>query len=173
MDGSRHERVALIGATYVIGFVTAFIAFGVTQLEDAVEFVYIPTTTQSAALIAATPSASAASIELMNDGLYYKAGTSEILIASITDGSGEDGIAAAIVQYELSPDGAWVYFCEQPSADSDSCKPFVYSVQNDVVVPLTQAGERIALPNKESALVWGKTGVSIIGDITIDALPAL
>lgn len=34
MTGTRHEKVAIIILTYVIGFVTAYILFGATQYES-------------------------------------------------------------------------------------------------------------------------------------------
>ena len=172
MEGSRHERVALIGATYVIGFVTAFNGFGVSQLEDTVDFVYVPTGAQSAALGHSAKLAPTSLIALREEGLYYQtsANSKGLLISAITEAGGDDGVAVAITQYELSPNEAFVYFCEQPTTLSDSCKPFVYSTKNDVVIPLTQNGQRIGVPNKPALLLWDEAGLVAIGDVVIDSI---
>ena len=50
MEGTRNERVIMVMAAYVIGFTTAFIAFGLNQMEESVHLVYVANTpaTQSA-----------------------------------------------------------------------------------------------------------------------------
>ncbi len=102
MEGSRHERVALVVATYVIGFVTAFIAFGVTQLEDSVTFVYVPQAAQTAAIADAMPAATASVdspvVSLRPEGLYLVRGAEEGLISAVTAEGGDDGLAVAITQ---------------------------------------------------------------------------
>ncbi len=177
MEGSRHERVALVVATYVIGFVTAFIAFGVTQLEDSVTFVYVPQAAQTAAIADAMPAATASVdspvVSLRPEGLYLVRGAEEGLISAVTAEGGDDGLAVAITQYELSPDGSFVYFCEQSVASIDACVPFIYSLSNDVVIPVTQAGERVAFLTSAQELVWNEAGLVSVGGEVVDPIPQL
>ena len=42
LEGHRHEKVVLIITSYVIGFTTAFIAFGINQLLETEDVVSAP-----------------------------------------------------------------------------------------------------------------------------------
>ncbi len=183
MEGTQYERAVTVLASYIIGFVTAFIAFGVTQLDTEVKFVAAPKATQSAAVVTATnaapaaavvPTAPAAAAEAVvmetEVGLVYVANGVETLLSLFDAAGGTDGIHAAITQYELSPDGQFVYFCEQGSLESAACTPFLYDVTSEVVYPLTQGGARIALDAEVAQLNWSANGLLSVGATGVDAI---
>ncbi len=175
MEGTRNERVIMVLAAYAIGFTTAFIAFGVTQIEDSIQFVYVPSTSQTANAISAAqaePHASDGALVLNEVGLLYSDGETEVLLSTNTVQNGEDGFHAAMIDYTLSPNAKFVYFCEQPLPTSDSCKPFVYDVARELVFPALSNGLRIALPLVAQDLMWTETGLSAVGKTAIDSLPA-
>lgn len=175
IEGTRNERVIMVLAAYAIGFTTAFIAFGVTQIEDKIQFVYVPTASQTASVVGAVSEDAApadGTLVLNEVGLVYKDGETEELLSANTMQNGDDGFHAALIDYALSPDQQFVYFCEQPLPTSESCKPFVYSAAAKLVFPVLQNKERIALPLQQQNLTWGEGGLEAVGDATIDALPS-
>ncbi len=174
IEGTRNERVIMVLAAYAIGFTTAFIAFGVTQIEDKVQFVYVPAGDQMASVVSAVGQDSLPAHEKLvaNEvGLTYKDGEIEELLSANIVRDGEDGFHAALIDYALSPDERFVYFCEQPLPASDACKPFVYDAAQKMVFPVLQNGERIALPLTQQSLTWGKSGLSTVGTVSVDTLP--
>jgi hypothetical protein len=175
MEGTRHERVVTVLSAYLIGFTTAFIAFGVTQIENRVDFVYVPTPGQTAAVMNAVPTAiehSEVTVAYVNEtGLMYNGHNGEVLISAYAEDSQEDGMHQSIFEFSMSPDGKYLYFCEVPSADMDACKPFVYVVAAEAVYPVTEGGERIALPLAATTLTWDDFGLTAISGLKVDQNP--
>lgn len=180
MEGTRHERIIMVAAAYVIGFTTAFIAFGLSNSSSPLEVASVPTPPQTAAVIDAVPTIpepkqdpTEPTMSLQADGLHIVDANGDVLVSALgTDVTmGEDGFPAAIFQYDLSPDGHFAYFCEQATPDAVNCKPFVYDLQNQVVFPLKEGGERIVLELTEANVTWGDGGVVALGPVTVDPLP--
>ncbi len=177
MEGTRHERVLTVLSAYLIGFTTAFIAFGVTQIEDSVNFVYVPVPTQTAAVVdaveepAPAPVASDLVAYLTEDGLVYAKDGAETLVSAYAEDADMDGVHHSIFEFGLSPDENFLYFCEVPTSEAEACKPFVYSAAADAVYPVTEAGDRIALPLSATELSWGTDGLAAISGLTVDASP--
>lgn len=173
IDGSRHERAALVGTAYIIGFVTAFIGYGVSNLSTPTMPVESGSE-MSAALLKAVPASGGAMVEERTEGLYIVNGEKETLLsvneASTDSVVAQDGVYARLSKYELSPDGRYVYFCEQPSANSDSCAPYVYSVEKDVVYPVTQDGNRIGVASDRHEVVWTRNGLVSIEGVLVDVI---
>ena len=161
MEGTRNERVAILLIAYVIGFITAYIAFGVIQLEDSVKF-----SNQSASVISAqrqTVDVTSVFVALDKEGLVLIKNDERTLL-SITDEGAllSDGVHTSILEYALSPDKSQVYFCELPSDDSKSCRPYIYSIVDEVVYPVTIKGERVAFEAKNHTVAWSEEGELII-----------
>lgn len=177
MEGTRHERVVTVLSAYIIGFTTAFIAFGVTQIEEAVNFVYVPVPSQTAAVIDALPAddqpaaLSNQPVYLTEAGLVYNDNGSETLISAFGESGDIDGVHQSIFEFSLSPDGQFLYFCEVPAAAVEACKPFVYDTNEGAVYPVTEGGERIALPLTATELTWDKTGLVAISGLAVDPNP--
>jgi len=178
MEGTRNERVIMVMAAYVIGFTTAFIAFGLNQMEESVHLVYVANTpaTQSAAVAAATSfpaDATSVSVYIDESGLVYeKGGVSRVISSYDVDASGEDGYHQSIFEFQVSSDGSTVYFCEIPNQMSDACKPFLYDSVEDVTYPLTIAGERIAVSLQPAELEWVDYQVTSLNGDLIDPVPS-
>jgi len=206
MEGTRHERVGLVTTSYIIGFVTAFIGFGVavewsgpktilTAVEPAtlsgsvivsrgveVEPNAILSAIESSDLLGSVIVSQGAETDMVQDDSTAVNLTSEGLILTTTDeevllsaarsttDTAMDGVHANIPMFEISPNGQYVYFCEQPLSDVDSCKPFVYSLATATVYPITQNRQRIALPATSHTISWNMAQISIDG-MLIDQLP--
>ncbi len=171
MEGTRNERATIVLVAYIIGFTTAFIAFGLTQLEESVKFVYVQPTSQAAAVVSATEVASPF-ITLTESGLVYKNGEKSQLISvyDVTE-SGKDGFHQSIFESQLSADGVLVYFCEIPTMSATACKPFVYNSVENMTYPITVRGERIALPLTPATLVWELGQLTQVDELLIDPVP--
>lgn len=173
MEGTQYERAITVLASYVIGFVTAFIAFGVTQLEGDVKFVAAPSPIQAASVAAARPvtsPAQTATVQQNETGLVYLNGAEEVLLSAYDTTERADGIHVAITQHELSPDGQFVYFCEQGTLETNACTPFLYDVVGEMVYPLKQGGARIALTAEVAQLNWSANGLLSVGATGIDPI---
>ncbi len=98
--------------------------------------------------------------------ILIKNNTRTLLSATVQPSSEsyfEDGQHVAIVDYSLSPDKNSVYFCELPSSDADSCRPYIYSVENDIVYPVKIDGERVAFDaSKNPTAYWTNAGELVI-----------
>lgn len=161
MEGTRNERVIILTVSYIIGLITAYIAFGVTQLETTFKYVYIPAS-NTAAVIAANTSAPQTEgvVAETKDGLVYIKDNATYLLSNLAPEKQailSDGHHVAIADYSVSPDHSQVYFCEIASADLDLCRPYLYDVASDSVSPLTEDGKRIAFDTNQS-VTWDETG---------------
>jgi hypothetical protein len=140
MEGTRHEKAALIVAAYVIGFVTAFIAFGLTKINPETKVL----------LIEAKDALSSQKEEVHNfvtsvgfgaDGLYsitqdterILAADRNALAASVVLATAEPGFYYEIIDAEASRDGRFIYYCEQLTKEAENCDPYVYVLAEDTL----------------------------------------
>lgn len=161
MEGTRNERVAILLIAYIIGFITAYIAFGVIQLEDSVKF-----PNQTASVISAqrqVVDTTNVFVAIDKEGLILIKNGERTLL-SITDEGAllSDGLHVSIVEYALSPDKSQVYFCELPSDDSKSCRPYIYSIADEIVYPVTIKGERAVFEAESHTVAWSEEGELIV-----------
>jgi len=165
MEGTRNERVAILITAYIIGFITAYIAFGVVQLDDANTFAQV-TSQNAASVIQSQAVESNVFIGVDAEGLFLTTDSGRTLLSATVseDNSGyfQDGAHVAISNYELSADNAYVYFCELPSAGSESCRPYIYSLAEEVVYPVLVNGERVAFDAKSNSVSWSAGGELIV-----------
>lgn len=180
MEGTRHERVMMVVSAYVIGFTTAFIAFGVNQISNTSYVAEAPAgalVQQTASVINATESEPPApttieTVTIDQDGLWYTNQLGAVRLVTAYDPvSAADGHYQSILEYQLSADETMLYFCEVPTATADACKPFLYDANEDVVYPVTVSGERIALPLDAVTLTWDDGQLVAITDLPIDPVP--
>lgn len=156
MEGTRNERVAILLVAYVIGFVTAYVAFGLTQLEE--RFVYMPVDNTASVIKALEKKSDAPGVAaITKDGLVLVKDNEARIISATqasTDGILPEGYHTKIADYSLSPDGKQVYFCEVPSEDLDICRPYLYSVENDTVYPVKVDDQRVAFDPANHSVRW-------------------
>lgn len=148
MENSRHERALVVAASYVIGFASAFIAFGVTQSHTVVPIVthYAP---QSQRAIETEPVKETtlrmeeAGLVLVSEDLerLLSARKSSPLVASAITAANEPGFAESLVEAELSRDGKFAYFCEVLNEEDATCDAYVYDVALDSLYPVQVRGE--------------------------------
>lgn len=132
MEGTRNEKALLVLCSYVIGFTTAYIAYGISYAiltDDSVQ----------------TGTAYTASVAELdyNEPLEEVAGvTFELVDSELTvNVEGEQRLVSITAQEaSLSPSSDSVYFCETASG-SEGCTQYEYSISEDVVRPLI-AGEQ-------------------------------
>ncbi len=167
MEGTRNERVAILLTAYFIGFVTAYIAFGVTQLEDKIKYVSAPAIQNAAVIQAQTTNAL---LTIDSHGLSVVVNGEVRLLSALVDGKTElemrEGEHAAIATYALSPKKDIVYFCEVPYVGSEACLPFIYLIDTETVYPVRIDSERVAFSSENPKDVWDQNG-----RLTVDALP--
>lgn len=161
MEGTRHEKIALAVVSYIIGFTTAFIAFGVNKIdessvESAVVFKnpVIEKVTQEPNVING--------VALKEDGLFAKTALFERMLsakqtgqsASLIAASGTSGFYFNILDAQVSLNGKFVYFCEQLTEEAESCDPYVYDLASDSLHRVKVNGEKVTLPLTPHSTIW-------------------
>ena len=151
MENTRHERAIVVVASYVIGFTSAFIAYGIaatpsTPLPTAAEH-----TAPAVAMQPRQGESYSASVQIRPEGLVVvtnegermlSARRSSPFLANVISSKPEPGISEQIVEAELSRDSKFVYFCEQLTKSAQDCNAYVYSVDQDILHPLQVRGEQ-------------------------------
>jgi hypothetical protein len=167
MEGTRNERVGILVASYIIGFITAYIAFGVIQLEDSLEFVQVPTQNMASVIASQQVKSSTETYVAVDSvGLIIIKDNERTLLSATGDANQSDffdeGEHVAISDYSLAPDKMHVYFCELPSQDADSCRPYIYSLVDSTVYPVLVKGERVAFEAKDHKASWSAESELIV-----------
>lgn len=170
MTGNRHEQAILVVMAYIVGFVTAYIAFGANQVEQATEIVYVPTSLATPAdqTIASTlaDAVTAANNAAAIAGAYYEQGQlsvnknnetvllsidTEVMPELVNDPQFADqGLHQSSPIFIESSTGRYVYFCEEYSIPG-SCRSFVYDTEQDMIIPVTINGEKSEIVLEEAA----------------------
>ncbi len=174
MEGTRHERVALIAAAYVIGFITAFIAFGLEKINETDIHADTQAVIKNASAQQAESSTQATSVGMGEDGLFVITDKGErmlsanmqVLGASIISGAGEPGIYYSIIDAEASHNGAFVYFCEQLTQAALTCDPYVYSLANDTIYPVKIGDEKYKAPIATHKSTWTNDSTLVLNGAT-------
>jgi len=170
MEGTRHEKAILIVAAYVIGFTSAFIAFGLsnTQVsEPQISFI-----NKLEASPSSQSSASVASVVLRDDGLYLVTGETDRLLSAKRSILGEEtskalpGFFENMIDAEASRDGRFVYFCEQLTQEAENCDPYVYAVETDALYHVKKDGNDLypIVSNHES--MWVNDSVLVVNGVS-------
>jgi len=166
LEGSRHEKIIITIAAYVIGLNTAFIAFGITEVQinnfvyddiesdisDEVPSVETPETTTD---VSEDPVTSVSTIKLDEQGLsFINEAKSQLItanrasvISAVLPEEPKNGLHEAVHGVVLSSDESFVYYCEQLT-EALECEPFVYDTVTNTV-------HRVALPSGETTLAVG------------------
>ncbi len=178
MEGSRHERAALVGLAYFIGGLTAFIwyAHGLTT-EISVPDI----STQPASLIQANPTTDTPQTSTVSyhDGMLevdafgnkkILSFNPEITGAKVTDDFSNQGIHIGDLSYIASPSEEYVFFCEKKEVTASTCSPFVYDVVADTIYPLRRNGDRVELLTSAAAdASWNQNSLQIDTEVAKDS----
>ncbi len=180
MIGSRHEKAAIVTASYVIGFVTAFILYN--EFTVSPDVVNLPSGEGSSAtaINAVPPQAEPApkseetapavaftyedgllnvSVNGTENTLSFNPETSE-LQADTSDI--KQGYHYGQLPYIVSKDTDFAFFCEKHDVDSESCVAYVYDVKADRIYPVTLEGEAVELTVTEAGdVIWTSLGLKV------------
>lgn len=160
IEGTPHEKALLVVSAYIIGFVSAYIAFTYAFPATGAQPVitYVPTLPdQTASVIDSQkvpPSPPAVTTEATsespfslvyeNQGLYlYGVGDEPLLLSkdasavnvTNTDAATLDeqqGLHSALPAYEYYAAHGLVYFCESYQ-NPNECVPYLYDIENNVL----------------------------------------
>ena len=128
LEGSRHERALLTVVAYVIGFVTAYIAFGAVK-DMPIDPVYQTASVVNTVMVGEGP--------MVTDVVYNKGfyaivdGKPKPISASNVYGEGM-GFHVDITSYNISADGSTVDFCSVEYVDQ-SCINYRYHADSHTV----------------------------------------
>ena len=167
MENTRHERALVVAASYIIGFTSAFIAFGVSNIPQTPELLVNSVSSQAQVVTASAKKSEATSLRFEDAGLVVvtedlerllSARRSSSLMANVISSGAQSGFAVSIVEAEISRDGQFVYYCEQQSTDSDSCVAYVYSVVDDIIHPVQVDGSHYNPKSEGHMSTWTPAG---------------
>jgi hypothetical protein len=86
---------------------------------------------------------------------------SDVMPNTNVEGFSTQGIHVALPKYLASPDGQYVYFCEQHT-EVDGCTNFVFDIASNTIQFVNNGGEKLITPASiaENA-VWSDSGLTI------------
>ncbi|MEZ4200106.1 MAG: hypothetical protein R3B69_00660 [Candidatus Paceibacterota bacterium] len=127
----KHEKALLVLTAYVIGFITAYIAFGLT-ITGPKEAVYVTTTHSKEIKQHEGATTDGVGVVETSEGLFALLGAQERVLSAqaISFGAGA-GYHYDVFVAMASPDGKYIYYCAQEDRTSDSCVGYLYDVLED------------------------------------------
>jgi len=181
MEGTRHEKIVLVLVAYVIGFITAFIAFGLKG--DSVPVLVRSENLSSQLNVNSeeytTADAAITDVGFGSDGLFVMTNDSERILSAdknalsasvISTTDNIPGFYFSIIDAEASRDGKFAYFCEQRVADAEECYPYVYSIDDDSVHAVKVDGSLYLSPIASHESSWSERGVLTLNQMmSVDA----
>lgn len=188
IEGTRHERVAIVIASYIIGFITAFMFSANTGDVPADPFISAPIA-NPAAVVQAKPVESAPEVPAVsavtegtvtyNDGqLVYKGIDGEHLLSfnpEVSDLKADletltQGIHSGEISYKASTDGKFVFFCEKLSESDDSCFGYMYDTNADRIYQMTMEGKPLTFADTvASKAIWTAVGLKVGSSYSVNA----
>lgn len=148
IEGTRNEKVMILLAAYVIGFTTAYIAYGINLagMQDALPVAYTNTMTASVAQAVPAPAVES-TYEVTTDGLEVVVDGERFLVSAHVSTVPEDmvadfgyqGIHDRVEGMSLSQSGEYLYYCEY-APGAEGCAPFLYNTLTQVVHPVSVYG---------------------------------
>jgi hypothetical protein len=187
IEGTKHEKAVLVVITYIIGFTSGFIAFGVSDswkkptavpaTVDAALFIpppaeYTAPTSNPPTEEAATSSAVTTDADVVSyvDGKLYAQVGEEQFVLSISnsvmptenvEGFSTQGIHEELPAYAANSDESYVYFCEQQSSE-ETCTNFVFDTKANIIQFVSIDGEKLITPNDVAkGAKWSPLGLKI------------
>ena len=167
MEGTRNERAAIVLASYVIGFTTAFILYAnITSNEGVSSFINVPKTEVNTASVASAVSSTPEPTnelpiqEVTSPTVSYSNGQLEVvngenvnLLSFNPEVTGFDvdtadfaqGFHFGEIEYQVSPDKNFVFFCEQQDVTSTACLGFIYDITAGTIYPVVKNGAPVLI----------------------------
>ena len=145
----RNEKAFIVVLAYIIGFTTAFIAYGVPTLETHQD-------KKSSSQKIAEQSGSIVTAYVNETGLFAETQAGSVIIsAKATEQSiQKDGWHYDIATASVSPNGRFVHYCEQSLEIPTECKHFVYVAENHTVHRVTRNGTQLVSDTNTVSNPW-------------------
>lgn len=172
----KHEQITLVALGYIIGFVTAFIGFALTDTKET-HIIADNNMAANQGLVAnAANDASSEQVQkitavtINNDGLFAKIGPYERIVSAASFNINEQpaGYHYAISKTLISPDSMNLYYCAQTSPDSSDCKNYIYKASTDTIYLVKDTNLDQYLTSDVAALSasWSEDGLLTINGQT-------
>lgn len=180
MENSRHANTIITLSAYIIGFTSAYIAFGVPPLETAdipVQVANVITSTnqniQLTVDTAPTEPVIFATSDTFNllistDVLRLVSDDSSRALALVAPDESESIQAQGTFIYDIisaaiSPDESFVFYCAQEVLNGEVCQPYIYDVKNDLIYKLLTNDANVLLSEVQAQPVWSDDGILTVG----------
>lgn len=179
MSGSRHEKASITIASYVIGFTTAFILYANISTPNQSSYP-VPTVVPAAnvaTVVSAVPERQVAEKAKPKTTLSYNDGVLEITVddtinllsfnPEITEAEVDttelpQGFHYGDIEFSLSPEQNFVFFCERHDKEDSNCAGFVYDVNADRIYQIIKDGSPVAITkNSAKTAIWTLFGLKI------------
>lgn len=180
MIGTRHEKALIVLTSYVIGFTTAFIAFGITNMGNKGEENkdYASSKGQYENIDYTQEHKNIAAIGSDDEGLFVTVGGYNRIISGKMPALEASAIASlrgpgyAFEHHGavVSKNGWLAFYCEQEKEDSVDCLPYVYSLYDDSVHPVTLDGQQVYLDSTKLTSDWSTDNYLIIDGYYSDSI---
>lgn len=165
----KHEKVGILALSYIIGFVTAYIAFGLENSDYSGKQISFQDSSPVASTDTETRREIGATVKA--DGLYALLGDKERILSAQAIAATEPnlGYHYQIVATEVSPDGKYIYYCAQMTAESEDCYNFVYDIGADTIhtVRASQSEAQLQSVIDDLSVIWQNGRLLLDGHMSI------
>ncbi len=168
-QGSKgeNEKAILISLAYLIGFLTAYIAFslnGGTTVEHQRLAEHRPYALAGSEQVAAA--SGRVGIHNDDEGLFVvNHGRERIISAKMNASEYEPGFHRGIASTAVSGDDNFVHYCAMMTVSDDQCSHFVYVVDEDKVYRVSHAGAPLITSTNEAMnAAWSDINLLSVGD---------
>lgn len=168
----NHQEALLVILSYIIGFITAFIMFGLTDggnySEVALNQFPDDSLIDDERMESAVVPAVMPSLREDEEGLFvlYAGQSDEIVAAKTDEAIAKPGFYVAIITSKMSPSFEYANYCAQMDTASEACHHFIYSLEDHKTYLVKhEDGTPLVTGNDEAdSLYWtGDSEVSIAG----------
>lgn len=155
----KHERIFIVALAYVIGFTTAYIAFGLTNTTGQ-ETIVLTTPNNNQEYVDNSFEAfvpmNGLTVRYDEEGLFAELDGNESIISAALESeeNAGQGFHMDIPFYFISPSGKYVYYCEQERLDDLECNQYVYDVERGTVYQVAVDGEAYRISVFDFPLSW-------------------
>lgn len=182
MEGSRHEKAAVTIASYAIGFTTAFILYANINTPSQKSYI-VPAMPQNniagvaATLPATAPTEVPPTVTKSLPVLTYQNGKLEVTVGDtvnllsfnpdlsetkIDTTNLAQGYHYGDINYIVSDDQKFVFFCERQDPELSTCSGFVYDVKGDRIYQIIKDGTPVAITERSAEeAIWTLFGLKI------------
>ena len=180
MQGTRHEKAAIVATSYIIGFITAFILYNNVQntAVDTISYSSVPNRAAAVASVEPTKEEIVDEVKAetvngatykdgllemtLSDGVHLLSFNPEVSDIDVDVSEMKQGFHFGNINYRVSESGTQVFFCEQHDIKEDSCLGFVYDSNSDKIYQIIKDGVPVTISLKSaSEAIWTAVGLKI------------